>query len=245
MEDAQVGSIIRAIRIRRRLSQRDLAALAGVSSSTVSLVERGHLALATVATVRQLASALEMALPFAPRWRGAELAKLADQRHAELVGEVVAALRARGWDARPEVTFSRWGERGSIDVLGLRRDAGAALAVECKTQIADLQDLLSTMDRKRRLCAEIVAAEFGWRPSVVGTVLVMFDSSSARLAVARHAGVFAAALPLRTVAVRDWLADPASPLAGIWFLHNSDTSRRLQKSAAPQRVGRSRGSPRG
>jgi hypothetical protein len=101
-------------------------------------------------------------MPFAPRWRGPELARLLDQRHSEVVAAVVEALRRHGWEARPELTFSRWGERGSIDVFAWDPDLRVVLVVECKSVVVDLQDLLSTMDRKRRLAADIAQDELGW-----------------------------------------------------------------------------------
>jgi transcriptional regulator with XRE-family HTH domain len=43
MTDDRVGASIRAVRIRRRWRQADVAERAGVSRAFVSLVERGHL----------------------------------------------------------------------------------------------------------------------------------------------------------------------------------------------------------
>jgi transcriptional regulator with XRE-family HTH domain len=236
MDDVQVGSVIRAVRIRRGLSQVQLAVLAGVSPSTVSLIERGHLDRAGVRVVRHVAAALEIALPFAPRWRGSQMARLLDERHAHLVGRTVASLSERGWIARPELTFSMWGERGSIDVLGLQPDLRAALVVECKSVIVDLQDLLSTLDRKRRLAPAIVEQEWGWQPATLGCVLVVPETSASRAAVARHAGVFDAVLPARTVQIRTWLHEPSGRVAGIWFLRICDPGRGKRIPGGPLRV---------
>jgi hypothetical protein len=52
------------------------------------------------------------------RWRGERLDRLLDEDHAAIVEAVVRLLREDEWDVAIEVSFSKWGERGSIDVLG-------------------------------------------------------------------------------------------------------------------------------
>ena len=51
------------------------------------------------------------------RWHGEELDRLLDEAHARLVDEVVRRSTVLGWVVAVEVSFSRYGERGSIDVL--------------------------------------------------------------------------------------------------------------------------------
>ncbi|MGA3030605.1 MAG: helix-turn-helix domain-containing protein [Candidatus Limnocylindrales bacterium] len=234
----RVGAAIRAVRLRRGLRQSDVATLAGVSQSTVSLVERGHLESLTVASVRTVARALDIRLPFEAWWRGAELPRLLDERHASLVGAVVARLRHLGWEVRVEHSFNVRGERGSVDVVGWLGSQAALLIIEVKSQLVDVQELLSTFDRKRRVVPAAVAADFGWRPFVVGQVLVLPEETVVRTAVARHADVFAASLPARTVDVRRWCREPSQPLAGIWFLRDSNTSNRMRAGGGPRRVRR-------
>jgi len=172
MDDAQIGSVFRAVRIRRGLSQEQVAVASGVCRSVVSLIERGGLEDTSVRSVRRVAVALGVSLTLVPRWRGADLAELLDEKHAAMVRGVVARLTARGWQTLPERTFSVWGERGAIDVLAWHAAEKALLCVEVKTRLPDLQDLLSTMDRKRRLAPGLVW-ELGWRPVVVGSVLTL------------------------------------------------------------------------
>jgi transcriptional regulator with XRE-family HTH domain len=116
MDDIRVGSIIRAVRLRRGLRQCDVAASAGVAQSMVSLVERGGLEETSLRIVRRVATAVGVSLPFDPRWRGAGLVRLMDARHAGIVDTVVQRLRELSWEVRTEHTFSVYGERGSIDV---------------------------------------------------------------------------------------------------------------------------------
>jgi Holliday junction resolvase-like predicted endonuclease len=115
------------------------------------MIERGVLEGTSLRLVRRVAAALGVSLPVDPRWRGADLATLLDERHAVLVQVVVAKLTTAGWQALPEHTFNEWGEKGSIDVLAWHDGRRALLSIEIKTRLPDLQDLLSTMDRKRRL----------------------------------------------------------------------------------------------
>lgn len=69
-------------------------------------------------------------------------------------------LQSAGWEVIPEVTFQVRGERGSIDVLS-RHGNGAMLVIEVKSVVPDIQALLSSLDRKVRLAAEI-GRERGW-----------------------------------------------------------------------------------
>jgi hypothetical protein len=61
----------------------------------------------------------------------------------------------------PEVSFSIFGERGVIDVLAWHAATRTILVIELKTVIADVNELIGNVDRKRRL-APRVAAERGW-----------------------------------------------------------------------------------
>ncbi|HEX7590644.1 MAG TPA: helix-turn-helix domain-containing protein [Candidatus Limnocylindrales bacterium] len=240
MDDTQFGASIRAVRLRRAMTQEQLAAAAGVSRPIVSLIERGRVEETSVRTVRQVAAILGVSVTLNARWRGAEMAKLLDEAHSALVGSVVKRLTAAGWIVRPEHTFSVWGERGSIDVLAWHPSSRALLCIECKTKLPDLQDVLSTMDRKRRLAREIAKLE-GWDPAFIGSVLVVCDQKWARNAVRRSGAVFDAALPARTVEVRRWLACPSGDLRAIWFLANDSAANTGRRSGGQMRANPRRG----
>lgn len=235
MDDVQVGSVIRAVRIRRGMSQAQVAGAAGVGRSTVSLIERGDLERTSLRLIRRIAGAVGVSLQLAPRWRGAELAKLLDEKHAVIVREVVARLTPLGWQALPEHTFNVRGEHGSIDVLAWHAPTRALLTVEVKTKLPDLQDLLSKMDRKRRL-APALARELGWRPLAIGSVLVLPEATWARNVLDRFGPVFAAALPARTADVRRWLRQPDRDLRGIWLLLNDTPGGTKRRPGGSMRV---------
>ena len=212
MDDLRFGAALRAVRRRRRMTQAQLARAAGVSQATVSRVERGLLGQSTFDTVRAVARALGVRVDLDARWRGPAMDRLLDARHAELQQSIVRLLASHGWTAIPEVTFSHFGERGSIDVLGWHPVGRVALVVEVKSALVDLQDLLAGLDRKARL-APIVCREHGWEPRSVGRCVVMADGRTNRRRAAAHAALLRAALPDDGRRLRGWLAHPDGPLA--------------------------------
>ena len=63
-------------------------------------------------------------------WHGEELDRLLDRNHAVIVEAMIGILQRHGWLAFPEVTYSVWGERGSIDILAWHDPSRTLLAVE-------------------------------------------------------------------------------------------------------------------
>ncbi|HEU0245397.1 MAG TPA: helix-turn-helix transcriptional regulator, partial [Candidatus Limnocylindrales bacterium] len=117
MDWVQLGQGLRALRRQRGWTQADTARKAGVSQSAVSRAERGHAGHLTGRTLGAIAEALGARHHVRLSWQGEGLDRLLDAAHAGLVDQVVTILRANGWAVIPEATFSRYGERGSIDVL--------------------------------------------------------------------------------------------------------------------------------
>lgn len=160
-------------------------------------------------------------------WRGGALDRLLDERHALIAGEAARQMRLLGWNVETEVTYSRYGERGSID-LAARHPSDAAAALEVKSDLTTIEATLRKMDEKGRLLPAI-------RPGVrapVSRILVLPDTTAQRDRVARHATLLDLALPDRTVAVRRWLRKPAGELRGIWFVRISSarsTERRNRR----------------
>lgn len=241
MLDLQVGAVFRAVRRRLGLTQEQVARLAGVSQQTISRLERGRLEEVGLRAARRVAAALEIELPLAPRWRGGELHRLLDRQHAAMVDQVVTELRRAGWEAQVEYTFSHFGERGSVDVLGWQAAQDALLMVEVKSRLLDLQDLYATSDRKKRLVPKLLAKERGWRIRAVGQVVVVPSTTFEREVVRRHRASFEAAFPARTVAIRRWLRDPSGSLQGIWFLRPTRAASGMCGSGGPSRMRRPRG----
>jgi hypothetical protein len=120
------------------------------------------------------------------------------------------------WVAEPEVSFSIWGERGLIDVLAWHPTRRILLVIELKTEIVDLNEMLGTLDRKRRLAVEVARAR-GWRPLAVGTWVVVARSRSNRRTLADHETVLRAKLPADGLAIRRWLKDPSGRIDALSF----------------------------
>jgi len=148
--------------------------------------------------------------------------RLRDRDHAQLVAAVVALLRACEWEVAVEYTFSHYGERGSIDIVGWHQASSTLLVIEVKTRIYDVQALLAGLDRKTRLASLLLGEERGWVAGVVARVVVVPELAAVRRLVGDHAAIFDAALPARSRAVRSWLRAPTGELAGLWFLSSAN-----------------------
>jgi transcriptional regulator with XRE-family HTH domain len=217
VDQTRVGGDLRLLRHRRGWSQGRLSREAGVGRSTISAVETGRAEQVALDTLLRIATALGARLSVRIYWQGEALDRLRDRRHAALVEGALHWLAADGWLTRTEVTFSEYGERGSIDILAFHPATGALLVVEVKSVVPDLQAMLSSLDRKWRL-SRTVSRTVGWHAASVSRLLVLPDDRTARRRVSRHAATFDTALPLRTTAVKRWVRSPTSPIAGILFL---------------------------
>jgi transcriptional regulator with XRE-family HTH domain len=237
MDPVRLGHAFRALRLRRRWRQSDLGAKAGVSASSVSRIERGHLDEVSVATVRRLAEALEASLEIHLRWNGEGLDRLLDQAHAGLVESVVTHLRNDGWLAEVEATFAIRGERGSIDVLGYHEATGIVLVTEVKSVVPDSQATLSGVHRKARLAPEIARIR-GWTCHGVARLLVVGDSTTSRRRIRSLSATYRAAFPVVGREVTDWLRRPDRPIAGLLFVPYARRVHGRKATTGIQRVRR-------
>src|SRR3954451_6684145 len=160
VDDVQLGRRFRALRQRLGWRQTDVGSRSRVSQDLVSLIERGRIEDASVRSLRGLALALGGELRIELSFRGAELDRLLDEGHAALLGAVAARLEAMGWEIRPEGSFSEFGERGSIGVVGWHAAVRPLLVVESKTELASVEETLRRHDMKVRLAAGLVEKRF-------------------------------------------------------------------------------------
>jgi transcriptional regulator with XRE-family HTH domain len=234
MDDQRFGSLIRAARVKRRMTQRQLGSAAGVSDGSVSRLERGLAD--SLSMIRSIARVLDVRVELLPRSRAADLERVASAAHGALAEAVVAWLGSfDGWVVRPEVGFSHFGERGVIDLVCWHAARRALLIIELKTEIVDVNELLGTLDRHVRNGATAVLP-LGWRPLVVARLLVIGDSDRNRDRVRQHAALFGAALPAGSKAVRAWLRNPAGLLAGMMFFANRHPTSTSARFATARRV---------
>lgn len=193
-----------------------------------------------VSVLLKVASSLEIHIDLLPRWRGGELTRMLNAGHAAL-HEAVARLMAAlpGWAFAPEVSFAVYGERGVIDVLAYHGESRALLVIELKTELVDVQGLLGSVDRYRRL-ARGVARDRGWEAASVSVWVVLRDTDSNRRRVAAHATVLRAALPLDGWRMRRWLRAPNAAVAGLSFFSDARVRSISGVSAGVRRVRQAR-----
>ena len=189
------------------------------------MVERGHCESLSLAALRRIGAALEVRFDVSARWRGGELERLLSSRHS-ILGESFASflLGYTGWIAVPEVSFSIWGERGVVDQLGWHAGAAHLLVVELKTEFVDINEMLGTLDRKRRLARQI-AGERGWQPRLVSVWLIVRDTHTNRRHAAQHRALLRTALPMDGRGLRSFLADPSAATSGLAFWPDSNPQR--------------------
>jgi len=246
MDDRRVGALIRAVRVRHGWRQDDLASAAGVSSSAISRAECGHLDELSLVALRAIAGALDIRLEFAPWWRGGDLDRIVNAGHTamhEAVARRFASLP--GWTTEAEVTFSIYGERGSIDLLGFHAGRRALIVVELKTEIPDPPGVVAQVDRYARLAGR-VATDRGWdvAPGLVSRWVVVGESSMTRRQVARHQAMMRNAFPADGRAIDGWLADPRRPISCLSFIspdHEPESGPPRSEGGAPRPAG---GAPR-
>lgn len=224
VDDLRLGRIARALRHRRGWRQSDVAAASQLSQDAISRIERGRIAALPLAKLRRAAAALDADIRVTLHWRGGELDRLIDEGHAHLVGRTVELLKGIGWHVRTEVSFSIFGERGSIDVLAWHASTRTLLVVEIKTELTTVEETIRRHGAKARLGPQIAAEQLGWRAASVGRLLVLPDLSTPRRRVERHAPVLAAAYPDRGIALRKWLGEPDRAASGLMFIR-SDRGR--------------------
>ena len=161
-------------------------------------------------------------------------------RHAAL-HEVVARRFGElpGWRYEPEVSFAQFGERGVVDGLGWHVGTRSLLIEELKSQIVDPSELMGTVDRKRRLAADIVR-ERGWRPLTVSVWVAVADTRTNRRTLARHAAVLRAKFPADGHAIAAWLRNPVDRIDALSFLSVAPQDGRSGGSVAVRLVRRAR-----
>jgi transcriptional regulator with XRE-family HTH domain len=234
---ARLGRAHRALRHRLGQTQQDAADSSGLSRAKVSQLENHRLEKLSLPELDRSFAALGATLIVGAHWKGAALDRLLDEGHARLVGHVGEELRRCGWEVAFEVTFSEFGERGSIDILGWKAAERALLVTEIKSEMGSMDGLLRPLDVKVRLAPKIARERFGWSGvATVSRLVVMPEDSTQRRLAARHASVLAKAFPIRSREVRRWLQNPLTAMSALWFLSAAQTVNATRNPSAIQRV---------
>ena len=127
-----------------------------MSQPTISALERGQIDCTPLRTVRTVLDALDATAWLDVSWRGGIIARLLDERHAALVGAVASSLTSWRWEVVPELSYSEYGERGSIDLAAWHADSRTLLVIEVKTELVSVESTLRKLDEKVRLGPKIV-----------------------------------------------------------------------------------------
>lgn len=236
MDPIRVGRSLRALRQRLRWRQLDLARRAAVSQQTVSDIERGRAASVSLPRLVRVATALDADIDLVVRWRGGALDRLLDERHAALCAAAAHRLASAGFEVVAEASYSYFGERGSVDVLGWDARRAAIAVIEVKTELTSIEATLRKHDEKIRLGPRIARDRFGQSPRAVIGLLVVGDDSTSRRRVERHAPVLGSAYPIRGRAAWAIAASGRSSARGLVFL--SPTSPGGIRSGPVRRVRR-------
>ena len=210
MDDIRIGRILRALRRRRGWTQLELAVRCRLSQQSISLVERGHGSRLAAGTLRRIFAALDARWEPVVSWRGGDMDRLLDEDHARLIAVVVQRLLALDWDVAVEVTYSEYGERGSVDVLAARAALLAIVVVEVKSDLTVMDATVRKADEKVRIVRRSLGLErFGFHAEARGsTLLVLPSTKSARRRVRSSSTILDTAFPSRGARGRTWLRKP-------------------------------------
>jgi transcriptional regulator with XRE-family HTH domain len=212
--------------LHQSLSQQDVADRARISQSAYSRAEQGDLAGMTFGTFERVVGALGADARLEIGFRGGLGDRLADAMHAALVDLTVGVLASLDWLVELEYGFNVFGERGSVDILAWHASTRTLLIIEVKSRFTDLQAMLLSLARKLRLVPDVVREERGWDALAVARIVVTLGTTENRSILAGHVAMFDAALPARSVAIRQWLRCPAGTIARVWLISGDAVKRR-------------------
>ena len=231
-EDERLGQLLRAIRRQLNFTQAKLAVEARVPREDIIAVEAGRASEIELARLRRLFAAVDARLTVTVWWRGAAADQLLDARHASLSEHAIQVFASLSWLVLSEVTFSEFGERGSIDILAGQLQTRSVVVGEVKPSIGSIEETNRRLDVKERLAPKIARERFGWTPRSVSRVLIVPEDSTIRRILDRHRETMEAVYPARGREFRKWLGRPEGRIAAIWFLSEVADSRRRSPIAA-------------
>jgi transcriptional regulator with XRE-family HTH domain len=206
---AGLGADVKSTRDRRRMTQGQLAALAGISRPTLSAIERGYGGSHTLDTWQQLALALDR--PLVVSLMRDALEEPADAGHLAIQELILRLGRERGLAGSFELRMRPAEPWRSTDV-GLRDDRRRWLLLfECWNTIGAVGAAARATSRKVAEAEAFAVAIGGEEPYRVATCWIVRATKRNRALVARYPEVFAARFPGSSVGWVRFLNGGAAP----------------------------------
>ena len=224
-DDERLGQLFRLLRRRSGLTQEDLSIATSIPVRDIQRLEDGRAERILFGRVRRLFADLDARTRINVWWKGAAADRLLDERHAAIAERANGVMTRYRWVVRAEFTYSEFGERGSIDLFGLREEALAVAICEVKSAIGSLEEMNRTLDAKVRLAPKLCRDQYGWNPRYVGRLLIVPDESTVRRIITAHRQTLTTLYPARGREIRTWLRKPDRGIAGIWFLSDPRNTR--------------------
>lgn len=203
----EAGATIRAGRLRRGWTIRELAARAGVSASEVYHLESGRVG--SVAAYGRIASALGLRLELLFEQPGrAVRPALSDDPVHSMMGELEATqFTGFGIPVAIDEPFQHYQFAGRADLLAWSLPDRALLHIENRTRFPNLQEAASSYNTKRSYLAGAIARRLGIRGGFQSVTHVMVVLWSAEVL---HV------LRLREATFRALCPDGMAPFAAWW-----------------------------
>ena len=214
---AALGADLRRARLRRRLTQEQLARRAGISRASASRIERGLGGGQTVDTWQRVA--LAVGTPLVVRLQRDPIEETADAGHLA-IQELILRLGRQIGALRSFELASRSTEPWRSSDVGLRVERRRQLwLVECWNSVGDVGSGARSSNRKVAEAEALAVAIGGERPYGVRSCWVLRDSARNRALVRRYPEVFAARFPGSS---RGWVealmagAEPPAQAGLVW-----------------------------
>lgn len=219
-DDERLAAASRTLRRKLGLTQTALVG-DGKSRHIQRELEGGRAGRLQVDDLRAHFAKLDASVRVTAWWNGASLDRLIDAQHASIVEGAIRELSRYRWPVEAEVTFSEYGERGSIDVFAADPARNAVVVGEVKSAWGSIEETIRVLDAKVRLAPIVTKRRMGWTPATVASLLIFAEDPTARRIARRHSATLHVAFPARNREIRQWLRRPDGPLRGLWFLSNA------------------------
>ena len=204
---ARLGTELRASRHRRKSTQAELGRRAGLSQSSISLVERGLGATFSLDAWQRLFLAVDRRLIVDVSRDLAEAT--ADASHLAMQELVLRTFAAAGLRATVELPTRPLDPRRSADVALVDDRRRRIVLVECWNTFTDIGAAIRSTDRKAVDASMIAAARWSEAAGQVHILWVVRATKRNRALVGRYPSIFATRFPGSSLA---WVRAIASGL---------------------------------